>query len=141
MFEQATADDVGKLIGMMQEFHEFSGYSDVIPWDEESIVETTLNCISNGFVLYNEHCFIAGMYYQHPFNKNEKGCSELAMWVEPAFRSLGYGEGLLKAAIAQAKDDGCNHLVMVSLDKYPQVMKMYMANGFDKKETSFVRSL
>ena len=141
MFNVAKLSDRIHLMGMAKAFHKFSGYEELVPWDESAIMDLMAHCISNGFILFNDDSFIVILYQPHPFNSRVHSASELAMWVNPNNRGSGLGENLLKAAMSKCKVDGRHHLCMASIEMYPEVSKMYEANGFVKKESAFVRTL
>ena len=142
MFKLAeTMDDVIDLLPLFQDFHSVSGYAQEIPWDEDCVVATGMRCVDDGFILYNDHCFLAAMIYEHPFNDKVRLCGEIGFWVAPHMRSVGMGKLLLERAEKEARERGASQMCMISLDSMADVGRMYTQSGYVKRESTYMRSV
>jgi putative acetyltransferase len=55
------------------------------------------------------------------------------LWVEPRFRGLGLGRGLVNGAIQWAQAQGCSALVLDTVNEaMPQAAELYRSMGFEE---------
>ena len=55
------------------------------------------------------------------------------LWVEPKFRGLGVGRGLVVSAINWARAQGCNAVVLDTVvEAMPEASRLYQSFGFEE---------
>lgn len=141
----ATVEDTPTLLEMTKHFISWTPYSHY-PVDDEKLLEIIHSCFDYSkniiFVYTTDEDEVQGMLAattnEFLFNR-ERIASEMAWWVEPAYR--GRGGRLLKAAFEHwAKHMGAKYAHMASLNT-PKVDALYIRDGYRQTECTFVKEL
>lgn len=139
----ASVTDMPRLVEMTKNFISLTPYSHY-PVDDAKLEDLITQCLDYTrnviFVYTTDEDELQGMLAattnEFLFNR-ERIASEMAWWVEPAYR--GRGGTLLKAAFEHwARHMGCSLASMSSLDT-PAVRKVLARSGYRKTEDTFVK--
>lgn len=145
MLRLAALTDTDRLVEMTRKFISLSPYAHY-PVDDDKIRELVSQCLDytkNIIFIYatdegEPQGMLAATTNEFLFNR-ERIASEMAWWVEPAYR--GRGGTLLKAAFEHwARHMGCTLASMSSLDTLA-VRKVLSRSGYRKTEDTFVKEL
>lgn len=140
MIREATPNDHMEVYKYAHKFLENSPYKNIF---DPAFLYDYLDGLIKGnedvVVLLSEgKGMIVGMV--SPFNYGyELIATELGWWVEPEHRSSGVGKELILAFEQWAIDQGCQHIVMVSLDE--DLGKYYEKSGYRLVERAYMKEL
>lgn len=147
LIRSGTEEDIDQCLTLAENFYEVAGYSDSIPFCEESSREYFQISLDMGLFSVADEGeivgFILGIAVPFVMNKNYLVGTELAWWVEPEYRKGSTGIKLLSHIENCAKELGCKMWSMMCLeDQDPEkIEKIYLSRGYRKTERSYTRNL
>lgn len=144
----ATEDDAKDCILMGVKFFEASPYHELVPYKLESITDLFYKLLEEGFVLVacREDGKCVGMLsvILSPFMINDEitMASEVTWWVDPEHRHTNLATRLKIQAEEVSKERGATLMSMSVLSNSPpEIAKMYLRDGYEELESSYVKSL
>ena len=147
----ATEDDIPALAVLVKEFYTRTPYA-TMTFDLGKVYETLLSMTADRagkfLVLVTENDerrpvgFLIGVAQPLMFC-SEDVATELAWWVDPAYRKSKRAMALHKAFEHWAKLKGCHSIVMSSVesDKALRVGALYRRSGYSQAETCFLKEI
>lgn len=150
MIRDTTTEDNDELLRMCKSFFSRTGYARLVDFDKDSMIKTLehLRNDDNGVLLIATDGdktigMIGALLYPFYFNHSHTTGQEMFWWVDPEHRKSGAGIELLKAVEAEARQRGAQSFSMIALDSMTpeQVGNIYMKQGYQKSEHSYIRSL
>jgi GNAT superfamily N-acetyltransferase len=145
----ATEEDAKDCIMMGVKFFEASPYHDKIPYKLESITDLFYKLLEEGFILVacnTEDGRCVGMLsvILSPFMINDDViiASEVTWWVDPEHRHTNLATRLKVQAEEVSKERGATLMSMSVLSNSPpEIAKMYLRDGYEALESSYVKVL
>ena len=138
--------DIKQCLILAENFYEVAGYKDAIPFCADSSEEYMNISLGMGLLSVAEDNsnivgFILGLAVPHIMNKKYLVGTELAWYIDPAYRKGSAGIKLLKHIETSAKEMGCKMWSMMCLESQnpEQIEKIYLSLGYKKTERSYTR--
>lgn len=149
MIRPATTKDVQEVAALGKAFHKEAGWGDIADYDHDNCAVTLAMMAGNPdsiLLVAEEDGKIVGMAgaitFPLYFNASHRSAQELFWYVKPGLRN-GTGRHLIEALESEAKERGCESIIMIALDKVsPEATGRYYARrGYRAAEHSWIRRL
>lgn len=140
---KAEARDKGYVLDMARNFYEVTDYEEHIPYDYESCGELFDRCVEQGLCFVADNGtpvgFVLGLAFPSMMNKDYMIGAELAWWVQPEFRGIGFR--LLRSIETEAREMGVKIWSMMALESLePEVAEaIYLKAGYIPTERTYSR--
>lgn len=146
-----TYEDISAVCDIAIEFSEFGHFESyglgLNPEDLSNTLEKMID-IDHFFVLVAEEegvvCGITGAAKTPWFLKHDQNLMiEQWLWIDQEYRGKGIGKALIIELIEIGKKEGCDKIIMVSLDTGTNtpVDDFYIEQGFLPLETYFIKEI
>jgi GNAT superfamily N-acetyltransferase len=144
MIRLATVSDMPELLRMGRSFFDASGYSEIAKFNSDDTKATLISLIEQGSLLTDGSGGMIG-YLVFPLYMDNSSivAQELFWWVDESERKSSLGVNLLKEAEKNAKHQGANTMMMLSLNKLngSKVNSLYESLGYTKREQTYMRAI
>lgn len=145
---RGTDKDVDALVEMGSRFFTYSAFSRFVPFDENATKASLLLLTERGVVLVAERegtivGSLVGIMAPVWFNANATTATELAWWVDEAYRGSTAAFKLHRAFEEWAKEQGATAIVMSDLivNGVAHTEKLFEKMGFTPVERSHVKGV
>jgi len=149
MIRDATKEDYPAIEGHAKRFWEETyHYKQGLPYEDGSAILYMDIAYNQGLLFVSEVDgkvvgFTAGAAAPLLGNSSTMSGSEIAWWVDPAYRNSSEGLDLLRALEKGAKELGCSYWNMVSMQSsMPEyIERVYKKMGYEHSETTYQKDI
>lgn len=142
---RAKDSDKDAIVGLMQEFHEFSAYRD-IPFSEADmrkwidLLYGDLGIVQVAVAGSKVVGLVMGVIQPYTANHNVLVAAETALYVQGDYRGSGAGKKLVNQFEKIAKQKGASIVLLSALtDNLDRPRKLYEGGGYKLVEANFAK--
>lgn len=137
MIRHAAPADIPELVELARDFHAYSPWADLIPYDPEGMADFIGRLIEHGVVLMSEDGMCAGLLNPAFFNPSFVMAAELMWWAPKDGRALrlAFEEWALANGAHAVQFSGLGD------DRAPTIAKLFKRAGYTPVETGFFKRL